>query len=971
MTATIGFTDNYPHEGSYVVYLNGIEVPVQSVQVRMSVNATPSAMIELVPDPTMQRIGAEDRMEVAVFYLDDIYPNVVKLNSKPDFRLLYEGEVLGWSYTTSPAGRRISLKSMNFLKILYDLHPNYITGPEKLAMSVANPPAGEKATFITNAQCFPWNRFFYGFDQARAQLIKRPYDLIVNILNACMGVEENEKLGSSISINFFARYMRRISFINRFLPSPILETEVLQADGPEGVFPILRAVRDTKVIETLVRGAARAGAAPIWPTLQQMFLQMYYETLSITTAPIAQVDRVPDSEDNGTVLGPPQFKFSEDPDKKAQRTAEENRAIDEQASHLATQELEALSATTTLEDPDAEFNSLFEQFRNELTQGSVQQPVDPLRPNCILNYTTKPQWLFGIVPSCNVIFPSMIQQYTFDEDYASQPTRLYANDMWYAEMTSGNNPLQSALSTLRAGYPPQIQRELDKRYGVSAAGISGNVAVSGKNLLVWPEEFYKGPKTASIRLPNWFETLAQFSQTRQTSDQQNAAAALKQLKAVKEKSEQDALIQKFIDQGLLPPQVKDPASQKAEQQTYTVSKVEEILRVRVNEKNVIINLMRKGYARYEYYRQRALFRSGAVIMTFNPYIVPGFPVFIFDDMASGQHALGYVTDVVHNLTKNSWSTEITFTFGQTLDEFMQELFDARVGNTVYGVLENQASAPVNPIEALREVTQEQSFAEDYFSLLFHQGSEYPGVKSAAFDFDRAIRLELPSGETHPFSSAVEAEAVRKEIGRRLDAEQKEANEVEAKIAAYSQQIRESILSGWADSELTTLETDILEKEIDDKITIYTQSLFDEVAARQAEQMATAPKAGLPSALLQQYVFVRPSKEFEMMFRNHTNAMRFVSRPICTLDEYTAFRGKRGTKTGKVLATDPVQGKGAPFYEKILNLTQGPGDPPTFDQNNNLVTPPIANVPDTRADWESRLKAYRSRVLFKRAGYRPD
>jgi len=963
---SIGFTENRAHEASYLVYINGIEVPVQGLEINMGVNSTPTATIQMLPDPIIARLGAEDRVEVAAFYLDDIYPDINKKGSKPDFRLLYEGEITGRTYSNTPAGRQISFSTSNFLKIMHDLRPAYISGPTSLAMHIVSPSQGNEATFITDPMCFPWNRFFYGMNPQKEELIRRPYDLIMNVLNSVVGEDEQQLLGSVVSTNFYARYMARTGFVNRFLPSPLIETDILSQDDVEGVFPILRAVRDSQIVETLARGAAQPGGNDaVWPTIQQMFLRMYYEVLAITTAPIAQVERTPDSTTNGVVLGPPEFLLASEAEQKAQRDAEDEAYIYREAYDMAQAEMDA----TTSVDEDSytiEMTKLVDKYVAQLSKISLQEPAESLKPNCILNYITKPQWLFGIAPSCNVVFPSMLQQLQFQEDYASQPTRLYVNDMWYSEMSGGNNPAMDAIATMRAGYPDQVQRELDKRYGIGVAGISGDVTVSGKNFLVWPEEFYKGPQPDSIRLPNWFTMLAQYIQTKQSKEQQQAATALTDLTAAKSTGDDiQEKLQKLIDSGIIPPQVKEDGK-------YSVTKIEEQLKLRASDQNSAMTALRKGYARYEFFRKRASCRQGAAIMTFNPYIVPGFPAFIFDDMITGEHLVAYIVGVTHSLTKDSWSTQVTFTYAMLLDELFQEVFDARVGNTAFGVLENQAAAPVNPIEPLRAVLQEQESAEDYFSLLFHQKADYAGVKTCAFDFANAVDLVMPSGEAYPYSDIFAESNVVQQSQKRLEEEEDAKAVIEAQITEYATALSEEYGVKYSDfAILGDEDVDILEAEVQAKVDNYTLSLWDDYEKRYGEEQATTPKAKIPSDLLQKYVAVQPSSAFAAMFRNHTNAMRFVARPICTLDEYIAFRGRRGTKSGTVTATDSVQGKGAIFYEKILNLVQGPGDPPTFDQNNNLLTPLIADLPDTRADWESRLKAYRQKVLFKRAGWRHD
>lgn len=960
---TITYTDELPHEGSYLVYFNGIEVPVETIEVHMGINGEePRAAVNVIPDPILKRLGAEDRIEVVAFYLDAIYPEVQRPGSDPDFRLLFEGEILGWSYTNSANGRMISFECGNFIRILNDLQPGYITGFNSLASSVSNPPNPQEATLVAGPFTFPWNRFFYGFDQEQSQLIRRPYDLIENILNACVGVKEQRFLGSVVATNFFARYMRRTSFINRFVPSPILETEMLQQNGTTGVFPILRAVRENQVIEALIQQAAQIGeASSIWGTIQQMFLRMYYETLAITTSPLVQMDRTPRSSNNGMILGPPSWKVD-------LKSEEKWKEYEEKYKNKLIQDSNNLIETTALLRDDVKWKKMSEKEQNKwiaeaqtearkkIEKESAQRPAYPKKPNCLINYITKPQWLFGIAPSCNVIFPSMVEELRFEESYIAQPTRLYLNDGMIAEYFAGNSDMLQAIATMRAGYPDQVQQELEKRYGQNMKG-SGDPGVSGKNFLVWPEEFFKGPQAASVPLTKWFTLLFHYINSSESVEQKDAAAALKKIEGAELMGQKgiDTVIASLKKSGDIP------------QNVTSVAEIKKILQQRENNKDLQRAALRRAYARYEYYRHRSAARSGAVVMAFNPYIIPGFPMIVFDDLASGQHCVGYVVSVTHTLTKEGWSTSISFTHGQELDEFVHEVFDARAGNTPYGVLENMNAAPPNPIEFLREVTQTKSLAEDYFSLLLHQKREYSGIKSAAFDFDQAIQFVLPSGEAYSFSDIMADEAVQKEVARRKAQEQKDEAEIREKLYEKENQVYEALGYNEAASE----ETPQIAKEAQEIMQLFEQELRAEYEEKRAKEFAEQPTKKLPSDVLSKYVTIRPSRKFSLMFKNYTNAMRFISRPICTLEEYIAFRGKYGTRIGRVEPTDAAQGKGARYYEKILSLKQGPGDPPTFDQNNNMVTPKIADFPDTRADWESRLKAYRNKVIFKQAGWRPE
>ncbi len=111
-----------------------------------------------------------------------------------------------------------------------------------------------------------------------------------------------------------------------------------------------------------------------------------------------------------------------------------------------------------------------------------------------------------------------------------------------------------------------------------------------------------------------------------------------------------------------------------------------------------------------------------------------------------------------------------------------------------------------------------------------------------------------------------------------------------------------------------------------------------------------------------------------MFEDHAKALWFTSRPVCTLTEYIRFRGNYGIGRYFVPENDPIQGKGAPFYEQILDLHPGPGDPPTLNQNNEIISVgkgTIEDLPDTRENWNIRLFNYRRKILFGKLGQRSD
>jgi hypothetical protein len=456
----------------------------------------------------------------------------------------------------------------------------------------------------------------------------------------------------------------------------------------------------------------------------------------------------------------------------------------------------------------------------------------------------------------------MYDQFTYTENYDAQPTRVFINNNWLV------NALQKQTGSLRefaipfCGYPHQVQREMERRHG--NARRSGNETVSGKNFLVWPEEYFKGPRLLEEDLPDWFMLL--FQHTNQKSNYDVKIPPV----------EFDSVLQEIgwkvsTTDGTLVQGVKDPIQMSFQYYKEKVQTEQERLELKQQK----LSWLQQIYARYEFYRRRASYRNGAVQMMFNPYIVPGFPIVIFDELTTGNHVIGYATSVTHQLSATGMSTSVSYTLGQTLDEYLQQILDARTGENPELRTYDVEAAPPNPVPEIRFATQTLQKAEEYFTTLFHQRQLYKGgpVKTAAFDVYNAIQLVLESGEV-----------VRVDDTREV--------------------------------------------------------LFGDY--------------------LQKYVKVIPTTSYSEMFAQAQAAMRFICRPVCTLEEYISFQEK-GIRRGPIDTKNPKQAKGAKFYEEILDLIQGPGDAPTIDESNIPQEPVVA---DTRANWRRRLLNYRTKFLFQ-------
>lgn len=1018
---TMHASTTQPKEASYVVYLNGIEIPSPNVSVTMSIDALPVATVTVAPDMNMVQLGKEDRVEVQIFYKDDIHTAVE--GKAPDFRLLFDGEISGWSYVNAARSRSIQFSCVHASQILETLNPYFITGPNAMVMSGTGAPSGTDIDFIHSGLTLPYSLFFYGFN-ALDGIIKRPYDYIENIFRSCIDIGIAPKLGSAVTSTFYSRHMKKLGIPFRFIPSPIIEIEPLADPDALGAFPILKAVRSEKTLDAIYRKTSETGlSSNIWASIQGVFQQMYYEVLSISTAPIAMVEMTPHSIERGKVLGRPSWKIP-DMAKANERAAAEEALFKEALKDTAAAIREEWALHSEL-DPeeqeteaqkeiDEETKKLLAEFRG------ANQPQMPIRPNFLINHITKPQWLFGVPPACNVIFPSMIQELRFDEDYLNQPTRLYVNDMSVPEIANISDEWKRSLSAIRYGYPDQVDRELAKRTG-GLKGSDGNPLVSGKNFLVWPEEFYKGPVSHQADPPKWLLYLKEEFEASQTVDQQLAQKALDKIEQYSIDIWAEAQAQAYKEVGDSPEisgETSYPtpeAAIKAEEERVekvnaklleklldtesvmiqtlkeqgiitgditSVTQLKEKLSARANENIAKLQVMMRMLARYEYHRMRSSMRRGSVAMAFNPYIVPGFPAMIFDYFQNGQHFVGYVVGVKHELSSRGWQTVAQFVHGQTIDEFVNEVFDARVGNNPDGVIENISAGPPTPVPDLRRVLQHVDKAEEYFNQLFHQGIEKYGgkIKSAAFDFTKAIKFVVPGtpgkkDSYYTFDSVMDKNA-RELQAKRLAAKKADDKKVEAILKERMKEIQANIeltaaatgaaassTSGAAAGAISAAVKLELQRIRADQEIMLNEIQRDQRLKREFER----PEKKLTNRILDKYVGIIPSRSFAGMFGNHDIAMKYVSRPICTLNEYIAFRGSHGKKSGMIRADHPNQGKGATYYKRILSFKADDGTPPTFDQNNFLVTPKPKDLPDTRKDWDVRLNNYRTKVLFGTLG----
>lgn len=614
-----------PHQGAWLVYLNGIEVPCVNIVVGYGVAMIPEATFSFPPHRLLQRLGCEDRMEVVAFFLDDLANPEL-----PEFKLLFEGELLGWSYGSSGSSRTMNFNAVADISMFTQLHFFFLNNVDTIAGHVTDPASTVSGLAQPGAQ-YPFSLFKKGlFFHEQFQVssppqpdITKPFEIIFNVVRAMTDKDQDPARMALPAVNFFARWARKRNFINRFAALPMFEDET--PDGTTGVFPILQAVQSVSAIQTaqqhLVQSVGDAGT--MWEVLNNVYSHMFFEVAMLPTAPCARV-RLSD----GTILG---------------------------------------SADTA-------------------PSSKVNQTREPLR---LLNYFVKPQMFFGMAPTCNVFFPSMITNYSYSESYLAQPTRTYVNDQFISSVLKQGVFTAAALTF---GYPPEVDAVLRAKSSspVDKAGApAANPALTGKNMLIFPEEFFKGPVIHRMGIPAWFTYLKN----------------------------------------------KEP---------ITASNVHKKPSPATTEEAAALHTLMQSYVAYEHQRARYEKRGGAVNLAWNPYVVPGFPCVIFDSDASAFHTIGYLSNVQHTLSLDGMSTAVNYGMARTLPEMFDLLkTEILASGNIYG------SAPTEPINSIRDIIQDFTKADQFYNALLFQRQPMSLGKKASFDFREVVGYAGKDGKVDP------------------------------------------------------------------------------------------------------------------------------------------------------------------------------------------------------------------------------
>lgn len=310
--------------------------------------------------------------------------------------------------------------------------------------------------------------------------------------------------------------------------------------------------------------------------------------------------------------------------------------------------------------------------------------------------------------------------------------------------------------------------------------------------------------------------------------------------------------------------------------------------------------IQKLYTAMEHHRKRLSKRNGGLTCLFNPYVVVGQPCVVIDDVQSNNHLFGYVTSISHTFTQNSMTTRVQYSFAQLFSEFFEEL-----------------------------ITLRAEFDDSKMSRVDEDGEELVGNRDILF------------APIHPI------EFNRKRFQRFEDANK------HYDALLYQAQGLDNAVFDWR--EYVGVNTELT---YENTFTIVSDDVADiqEIEIKLEDSNAVEYGDGIVPVF---DVF----KKHRTYMESPRAAMEFVSRPVCTMKEYSDFHHLYGGVEGERLPENPREGKAAPYWVKILQLTQGPGEEP-----GELTTGGRCEIldVDTVRNWEKRLLRYRQKVYYNDA-----
>jgi hypothetical protein len=968
--------DNFINTGTrieYLVYIAGVKVPCSAVSVSCSDGGNVTATVALPPNETILNLGMGDRTQVAIFYLDSW-----KYKENPTWCLLAEGYISGIQYTNSVTSKSIAVSVSSNFNILNSMYLEFLGGGESSAGKVGK-PNNTVPNEITFKGKFPGQLFTVGLENKNQ--IRAPYELIQNIFLATTGeykdkdtvksaskldiTQEVERIQNLVKLNYEEKTKSMTAQEKKTyeeqekqrLQKELSTTKSSKTQNLENIVDLQKEVVRLEV-EKILKDRNLNARTPVSSGFFYRFFTLTRLQKHILASPMLEglIYTTKDKEKE------PKMPSGVFPMLRTSRGSQYVKAL---ASQSGFKSGENGSAKALLTNLFSIFNyniteiaspPIFSTDNRGLATGKYSTQGDS---NTIGSFISKPNTYFSVPPACNVIFPSMRLTMNHGVSYEGMPTRVYFQKTSQGRKLNLDNKVGDGYAHMdsRVGYPASIARH---------AIDSSKAPRNELEVLVFPEEYYSGPKTVYKEINPMLHEIDKIEKASRLKDETEkiATSTLSQL-----------------DTGSLRP---DDAAFAREAFTKAKSK---------GQNNYDLYLKQ---AQIEYETMRASSTSCTVSMVFNPYIVPGFSCIIADQENIGGHLIGHVVTVNHNITAYNSNTTVELTAVRSLKSVIRNIL---LDGGKYDM------SPLEPISEVRAILQKTEAANFYYAHLLYRDSDdkFQDSKELNKLFSKIaehrtkiVKLESELEKLTIKGNAADEEAKDKLSYDILDENNKlnliledSANQTtlnsQAKIKAACDYrkifslVEKSKGQDYNDEHLIQIDTGRLLRD-------YTQTTDAvDVDARvdvlnSFNDLKLVYNGYLPKILANSY----------------DAAMEYVSRPVCTLEQYidfyknaqvtgvTKFTGGRGR--GIRVGKQYIDGKEgyATHYSIIREFVGGPGLEPgskvpknskslrlnyiTEGPNNSFTRANFAEIqpgskasvtqlPDTILDWQELLLDY--------------
>ena len=681
-----------------LVYVAGVEFPVNNITVSYGIGQIPQATFNVPGDSELERLGAEDKVPVAIFYLDQWYSEEGREDKiEPKYCLLFDGEITGWGFRKSVDGRSIVFTATHVIGTMTSMFAKFLLGDATAhTASEFMSQNTVQNVVVPNHKHFPFNLYQKGiFDGPAAKVIDRPFDFVENLLLPM-------RIGgypSFPSIQDRTPAVNGEGSITTELKDKFIEAESLEriTTGFYNDFTIA-TTRRSAPMDFFVKHNHKVKFDQRWIAST---LERYLE--------VDTFNEINNIEDETT------RKIMESIHQDAQRGVLENKVGQGGSFYDILQVLYSVMVYEILMLPVAQYVAVGGRS-NKLDRGVPLESRDTSVSSefRLGNYISKPIAHFSLPPACNIIFPAMAPGFGYEENYSTQVTRTVVGSPFLDYVTMKTNQagadLQRKLATTN-GWPLALKDIIEKE-------TAGNV----NNVLLYPEEYFKGPVINHITMPPWYRYV---SESVSKSDISRSDASKKNdVKAAA--GESPDLVDPKVSKEV--PEETNRYSTDAAANRNTMPNAKPSIRD--------TNTMFTRYSRLKYYENRFGGRNGSIDgMPFNPYLIPGYG-FTYIGEHSGSFAFtGLVGNVNHNISADGgMTTSMSYGYGRTLKENYEIAIQDALGELELNgsVPKFHSTAPTMPMKKLADTLQHTETARDYYRNLFYQDSN--SKKETVFDF---------------------------------------------------------------------------------------------------------------------------------------------------------------------------------------------------------------------------------------------